>query len=231
MYNSLEFSSGFHDDPKERGFVKRTKEEAERTRKAILKASLKVFSTKGYARSRLEDVAKEAGVTRGAIYWHFDNKAKLYSSAVIESVSGYQERLTEILLSDLSPLPKIRTLMKEWLVTLEEDEAYRTLVEMTLTKTEFDEQVSEGVKDWFGFVDRVQQAMVDLVREGIGAGEIDSHADPELTALALISYLNGIEETWFIQSMSNGARRFSPAGMADDFIEFILRGLTRHSRP
>ena len=207
--------------------MRRTKEEAGRTRKAILNASLKVFSTKGYARSRLEDVAKEAGVTRGAIYWHFDNKANLYSSAVIESVSGYRERLTDILQSDLSPLTKIRTLMKEWLITLEEDEAYRTLVEMTLTKTEFDEQVLEGVKDWFGFVDRVQQAIVDLVREGIDAGEIDSRADPELAALALISYLNGIEETWFIQSMSNGESRFSPARMADDFVEFILRGITK----
>jgi hypothetical protein len=102
---------------------------------------------------------------------------------------------------------------------------------MALTKTEFDDQVVEGVRDWFGFVDRVQQAIVDLVREGIGAGEIDSHADPELAALALISYLNGIEETWFIQGMSSGARRFSPAGMADDFIEFILRGMTSRSRP
>ena len=147
--------------------MKRTKEEAERTRKAILKASLKVFSTKGYVRARLEDVAREAGVTRGAIYWHFDNKAKLYSSAVIESVSGYRERLTGILRSDLSSLPKIRKMMKEWLTTLEEDEAYRTLVEMALTKTEFDEQVLEGVRDWFGFVDEVQRAIVDLIREGI----------------------------------------------------------------
>ena len=211
--------------------MRKTKEEAEKTRKAILNASLKVFSTKGYARSRLEDVAKDAGVTRGAIYWHFDNKADLFSSAVIDSVSGYRRRLTEILLSDLSPLTKIRTLMKEWLLTLEGDEAYRTLVEMTLTKTEFDDQVSEGVSDWFGFVDRVQQAIVDLVRDGIDAGEIHPEVDPQVAGLALISYLNGIEETWFIQSMSNGAPRFSPAGMADDFIELILRGMTRRSRP
>jgi len=207
--------------------MRRTRGEAEKTRKAILKASLKVFSTKGYARARLEEVAREAGVTRGAIYWHFSNKADLYASAVMESVGGYQERLKEILLSDLSPLPKVRTLMKEWLVTLEKDEAYRTIVEMALTKTEFDDQVMEGVRDWFGFVDRVQEAIVDLIRQGIEAGEIDSQVDPELAALALIAYLNGIEETWFIQSMSNGQSRFSPARMAEDFIEVILRGIAK----
>ena len=206
--------------------MRRTKEEAERTRRTILGASLKVFSTKGYSRTRLEDVAKEAGVTRGAIYWHFDNKAKLYGSAVSESVSGYRKRLTNILLSDLLPLPKIRTLMKEWLITLEEDEAYRTLVEMALTKTEFDDQTVEGVRDWFGFVDEVQRAIVDLIREGIDAGEIQKEVDPEVAGLALISYLNGIEETWFIQNMSNGESRFSPADMADELVAFVLRGMT-----
>ncbi len=42
-------------------------------------------------------------------------------------------------------------------------------------------------------------------------------------------YLNGIEETWFIQNMSNGKSRFSPAHMADDFVEFILRGITKRA--
>lgn len=86
--------------------MRRTKEKAERTRGAILNASLKVFSTKGYTRTRFEDVAKEAGVTRGAINWHFDNKGALHCCAVAESVSGYQERLTEILRSDRSPCPR-----------------------------------------------------------------------------------------------------------------------------
>ncbi len=207
--------------------MRRTKEEAEQTRKTILEASLRVFSTKGYARSRLEDVAKEAGVTRGAIYWHFDNKADLFSSAVIESVSGYRKRLTDILLSPLSPLLKIRTLMKEWLATLEEDEAYRTLVEMTLTKTEFDDQTREGVREWFGFVDRVQEAIVDLIREGIDTGEIHGGIKPEVAGLALIAYLNGIEETWFIQNMASGERRFSPAEMADELVAFVLLGMAK----
>jgi AcrR family transcriptional regulator len=117
--------------------------------------------------------------------------------------------------------------MKEWLVTLEKDEAYRTLVEMALTKTEFDDQVMSGVRDWFSFVDRVQETIADLLRQGIEAGEIESQVDPELVALALISYLNGIEETWFIQTMSNGESRFSPARMAEDFIELILRGIQK----
>ena len=51
--------------------MKKTKEEAEITKESILQAALEVFSKNGYAASRMIDIAKEAGVTRGAIYWHF----------------------------------------------------------------------------------------------------------------------------------------------------------------
>ncbi len=57
--------------------MRKTKEEAAETRQALLRAALAVFSRQGYAATRLEDVAHEAGVTRGAIYWHFKSKADL----------------------------------------------------------------------------------------------------------------------------------------------------------
>lgn len=120
--------------------------------------------------------------------------------------------------------------MKEWLITFEEDEAYRALVHMTLARKEFGEVVWAGVRDWFGFVDRVRQAIVGLVREGIDTGEIHPEADPEVTGLALVSYLNGVEETWFLQQLSLQESRFSPAHMADDLVEFILRGVTNRAQ-
>jgi len=60
--------------------ARRTKEEAGLTRASLLRAALAVFSTKGYAAATLEDVAAKAGVTRGAIYWHFGSKAELYTA-------------------------------------------------------------------------------------------------------------------------------------------------------
>lgn len=56
--------------------VRRTKE-AQETRNQILRAAEKAFYSKGVARTTLADIATLAGVTRGAIYWHFSNKADL----------------------------------------------------------------------------------------------------------------------------------------------------------
>ena len=55
-----------------------TKEEALVTRGRILDAAEEVFHANGVARTSLADVATAAGLTRGAIYWHFKNKADLF---------------------------------------------------------------------------------------------------------------------------------------------------------
>lgn len=79
--------------------MRRTKAEAEETRSRILHAAEKAFYDKGVANTTLEDIATAAGVTRGAIYWHFANKndlfLELYNSvslpieAMIEKQSDY----------------------------------------------------------------------------------------------------------------------------------------------
>ena len=58
--------------------VRKTKAEAELTRQQILDAALKVFHQRGVTRTTLDQIAKAAGVTRGAVYWHFANKAELF---------------------------------------------------------------------------------------------------------------------------------------------------------
>lgn len=60
--------------------VRRTKEEALETRNRILDAAEHVFFEKGVSRSSLADIAQAAGVTRGAIYWHFENKGDLFTA-------------------------------------------------------------------------------------------------------------------------------------------------------
>ena len=57
--------------------VRRTKEEAQETSSQILQAAEQAFYEHGVARTTLADIAALAGVTRGAIYWHFSNKSDL----------------------------------------------------------------------------------------------------------------------------------------------------------
>ncbi len=60
--------------------MRKTKEDAQKTRDDILQAAVKIFSEKGFFNSTLDDIAQSAGVTRGAVYWHFKNKAEIFDA-------------------------------------------------------------------------------------------------------------------------------------------------------
>lgn len=71
--------------------MKRSKADAELTRVALLKAALRVFTAKGYARATLDEIARAAKVTRGAVYHHFADKAAIYQALLFESSRKSQD--------------------------------------------------------------------------------------------------------------------------------------------
>lgn len=64
------------------------------TRERILDAAEDVFNARGVSRTTLNEIAEAAGVTRGAIYWHFKNKVELFE-AMCDRVRGPMKALVE----------------------------------------------------------------------------------------------------------------------------------------
>ena len=60
--------------------MRKTKTEAQKTHQHLLDAALEVFWRDGVTRASLQAIAQEAGVTRGALYWHFKNKEDLFET-------------------------------------------------------------------------------------------------------------------------------------------------------
>ncbi len=73
--------------------VRRTKEEALETRSRIIDAAEQVFYVKGVANASLEEIAAAAELTRGAIYWHFKDKAELFDAMMQCVVLPVEEML------------------------------------------------------------------------------------------------------------------------------------------
>ena len=84
--------------------ARRTKDEAEATRNALLDAAEKMFYKRGVTRTSLEEVAKAAGMTRGAVYWHFKDKIEL-CEAMLDRVFLPQEDMLERLASQKGDTP------------------------------------------------------------------------------------------------------------------------------
>ena len=73
--------------------VRRTKEEAEETRRQIIEAARRVFLECGVGSTSLEKIAAAAGVTRGAVYWHFKNKTDLFFAMREDAVLPFLDRV------------------------------------------------------------------------------------------------------------------------------------------
>jgi TetR/AcrR family acrAB operon transcriptional repressor len=200
--------------------MRKTKQEAEKTRKEILKAALNVFSAKGFAAARLEEVAKAAGVTRGAIYWHFKNKIDLFNH-LLNIFHQYEKRAASILEADESPLSRIRRLMTEMFIFIEKNEEYRAIMEIILFKTELTEELQPQMNRIISFMQNLKKSLADLIRQGMAAGEIRPDTDVEAAAWGLLSFLYGVELTWLLDT-----RAFSVKDMADRLVSFQLRAMT-----
>ena len=77
--------------------VRRTKAEAEQTRHKLLDAAEQLFLQRGVSRTSLNDIAQAAGTTRGAIYWHFKDKADLFNAMMQRVTLPMEEALQHLL--------------------------------------------------------------------------------------------------------------------------------------
>jgi TetR/AcrR family acrAB operon transcriptional repressor len=76
--------------------ARRTKAEAAATREALIDAAEEMFMAHGVARTTLEQIARHAGMTRGAVYWHFKNKADLFRAMLERVRMPFDELVQEI---------------------------------------------------------------------------------------------------------------------------------------
>ena len=85
---------------------RRTKEEARETRRRILHSALDTFGEKGFTRASLANIAARIGLTKGAVYWHFENKVDLFCSLARE-MDARGERTVAGTIEDLEDLDDV----------------------------------------------------------------------------------------------------------------------------
>src|ERR1051326_2075264 len=147
--------------------VRKTKEEAAATRQALLDAALIVFSQKGYAAACLEEIGEHAGVSRGAIYWHFHSKAELYNTLVEETSAQTEGVIQRAIAEQHSILATHRQIMIGLLVLLEENPTYRAVQELVLFKTEITPELEEGIRIKAAALRTVEGRIAASFRAGI----------------------------------------------------------------
>lgn len=204
--------------------ARRTKEEAQATRTQLLDTAELVFREKGVSRTSLADIASAAGVTRGAIYWHFENKADLFvamcdrATLPLEAMFG---RLADPELPD--PLAKLRESIIEVLRQAEQDQRCRRVFEILNFKCEFVDDLAPTMLRRKECRQGAKDVIERNLKMAVERGQIPADTDIRRAAIGLFSYIDGLIVNWSMEPES-----YSLAAEAGDMIDIYLEGLRRH---
>ena len=179
--------------------VRRTKEEAQETRSQILEAAEKAFYERGVARTTLADIATLAGVTRGAIYWHFSNKADLVQ-AMLDSLHEPLDALARASESEdeVDPLGCMRKLLVRLMHQMVLDPKTRRINEILHHKCEFtDDRCEIRQQRQASTIDCHAHIALSL-GNAVKRGQLPADVDPERAALAIYAYIDGLIRRWLL---------------------------------
>ncbi|HLV78194.1 MAG TPA: TetR family transcriptional regulator [Marinobacter sp.] len=194
--------------------ARKTKAEAAATRESILDAAESVFMEKGVARASLEEIARNAGVTRGAIYWHFRNKQDILSAMLVRVRAPLAEMIDDA--GGDNPLGNLRDVCVAALRKLAEDEHYFRVYYILFHRNESNlalEKHRELADESLAFVGRIFQAP-DIGRQ------LRPGLSPSQAAYLLHTQMLGLFYDWLTLP-----ERVPLADMAPVFVDAMFRGL------
>ncbi|WP_082524967.1 TetR family transcriptional regulator [Pseudorhodoferax sp. Leaf274] len=114
-----------------------TKEEAQATRHRLLDAAERLFHRNGVSQTSLQHIATEAGATRGAIYWHFKDKADLFNAMMERVTLPLEQSLHQAASNGADPLVSLKDSLRNALVLMRDDPQLRRVVEIAVHKVEY----------------------------------------------------------------------------------------------
>lgn len=202
---------------------RRTKAEALETRERILDAAECVFHDKGVSRTSLNDIAKEAGVTRGAIYWHFKNKHDVF-------VAMFDRRrlpMESLVMragdpNETDPLGTFREAVIYILCQTVLDPGRRRVFEIMFHKCEFTtESEPLMVRQQEAFLESAESTRRTF-QNAIVRGQLPETLDIERAVMHLHVQMTGLLYVWLLLPES-----FDLQAQAAHFVDYYLDSLKR----
>ena len=181
--------------------ARRTKEDALATRHSLLDAAELLFQSQGVSRTSLNDIARLAGTSRGAIYWHFKDKSDLFN-AMMERVTLPLEQAFDELggKSLLDPLHHIRQVVFETLQQIATDSRMRRVFEVATQKVEYIDELhavtTRHLTVRSGFLSKVKNCL----EQAAHTHDLTLQIPAEMAANGLHALVDGMIQNWLLDT-------------------------------
>ncbi|WP_421864527.1 TetR family transcriptional regulator [Motiliproteus sp.] len=174
--------------------ARKTKQEAEQTYHALLDAAGKLFIRQGVATTTLNQIASEANMTRGAIYWHFKNKDAVVQALWERNAETLHRGFAELLqkLDTEQPGEAFRQALKQIIHALVSEPELGQVMKIVMHNIEFTEQQTELHRYLGGKKEEIWSAMEQAFEVLSERGCLKVELPPPLLAQSLMSYTHGL---------------------------------------
>jgi TetR/AcrR family transcriptional regulator, acrAB operon repressor len=178
--------------------VRKTKENAELTRLKIIEAARQSFLTRGVSRTSMEQIAAEAGVTRGAIYWHFANKKEIFTAMREQVFLPLIDRMDENLqLENIDdPLEQLIQFLNGTIATLNESLETRQTYEILMIKCEYVDDLVEVLDQMLDNCARITEKIEQLYTRAKEKGQLRTNQSPAELAMDTHLFFIGLLHMW-----------------------------------
>lgn len=201
--------------------MSRRKADAERTREAILDAAETTFLAQGVARTTLAHIAEAAGVTRGAIYWHFEDKAAVFD-ALLERVRLPLDGIVEDAVSRLADTPAecLREIAQRSLAAICHDLPLQRAATIVLHRCEKLEDDHPRISMITRLSEHAEALIERLFEQAQVAGSLRADLSPASARRQFHGFLIGVCFDWL-----QDPQEYPLADECDGIVETLMRGV------
>ena len=197
-------------------------EQFEMKRQVVLRTAARTYSDRGFHETTLADIAAAAGLTRGAIYWHFANKVELFNAMHERVALPFTEAMEKLLHAE-DPLAALRERCVLDLQDIAACPQLQQVLAVLLHKCEYVDELAELCLRF----DEQNKCFVEhsetVLARAHALGQLRDGVEPRRAAIALHNYMLGTISDWLFAP----DLRYRLADEAGPLVDLFFAGLER----
>jgi AcrR family transcriptional regulator len=179
---------------------------------SVLRGAVKVFNERGYDGTSMEDLSRELGITKSAIYHHVTGKEELLRLAVNRALDGLFAVLDDVSVLDAPAITRLEELARRSVLLLVAELPFVTLLLRVRGNTAAERAALARRREF-------DTAVASLAKQASDQGDLRPDVDPALIARLLYGMINSVTE-WY---RPRGGGR--PAELAEVIVSVAFDGL------
>ena len=206
--------------------VRKSKQEALKTRRDILSAAIAVFLKKGVAKATVHEIADEANLTRGAVYWHFDDKNDLVTAVFEEAINviiGVTEEAVKQ--PGATSLEKLKAFLCGPIEQAINSENVRNIYTVLMHFCDHGDEAANAYRLIFRAQGYYEKQLRHLLNQAIDDGYLRSDLEMESTIFMLMASMHGLTLRWLTPGQPIV---FDLPAHLDKITDSLLLGLQHH---